>query len=278
MEFTLLCEKFEKELEGLKTSPSCVMEHSKMATNLCRDFLHLLKIKVLKDGFKNNSEEINFFKNVKQHALIPLIYFSEIRSFEIQFPKSNIDCQKKYIRHKIKKLNRFFKRNLEFENYVNGKYSHFDTQYYVRDSLETYHMICSDFYFQDKDFSTSRDMLLSKIKAYTQLVAYLDGRLQNLKGQSVTSDIPILKMDKLNWSFSNTDWVELVYALYSVGVAKQNRLGINHVSKNLQEVFDFTPKDIYKTYRHIKNRKNSRTLFLDHLTTSVLLEMNKSEE
>ena len=50
------------------------------------------------------------------------------------------------------------------------------------------------------------------------------------------------------------------------------------VSKKLQQLFDFEPKDIYKTYQDIKNRKNSRTLFLDELSTSLLIEMDKSEE
>jgi hypothetical protein len=46
-------------------------------------------------------------------------------------------------------------------------------------------------------------------------------------------------------------------------MAKQKGLSIIKLSKNLQEIFDFTPKEIYKTFQDIKNRKNSRTLFLD---------------
>ncbi len=278
MDSTSLCENFEREFATIKITSSNIIEKSTVVIELCHGFLKDLRALLLREGFENTLDEINFFKNVKPKAITPLIYFSEIRSFEIQFPKANIDCQKKYLRHKINKLNRFFNRNLEFEHYVNGRYSHFDTQYYTRDSLETYHLICSDFYFQEKDFSTSRDMLLSKIKAYTQLATYLDGRLHNLKFQSVATEIPLLKMDKLIWPFTNTDWVELVYALSYAGVAKQNRLSITDISKNMQEVFDFTPKDIYKTYQDIKNRKNSRTMFLDELSICLLSEMGKSEE
>ncbi|MDX1604366.1 MAG: RteC domain-containing protein, partial [Salinimicrobium sediminis] len=50
------------------------------------------------------------------------------------------------------------------------------------------------------------------------------------------------------------------------------------VSQKLQEIFDYTPRDIYKTNQDIKGRKNSRTLFLDQLATSLLSEMDKSED
>ena len=50
------------------------------------------------------------------------------------------------------------------------------------------------------------------------------------------------------------------------------------VSQSLQQVIDFKPKDIYKTFQDIKGRKKSRTLFLDELTKTLLTEIDKSEE
>ena len=82
----------------------------------------------------------------------------------------------------------------------------------------------------------------------------------------------------MHWPFSNTDYVELVYALCSKGLGKQNNLGIIQVSKKLQQLFDIETKDIYKTFQDIKKRKKSRTQFLDNLSTSLLLEIEKSEE
>ena len=83
--------------------------------------------------------------------------------------------------------------------------------------------------------------------------------------------------EKIDWPFSNTDWVELVYALYAAGLFNKNKLSIVKLSKMLQEIFNFEPKEIYKSFQDIKNRKNSRTLFLDQLAASLLKEMDKSE-
>tara|TARA_R110000764_G_scaffold233378_1_gene326307 strand:- start:151 stop:363 length:213 start_codon:yes stop_codon:yes gene_type:complete len=70
----------------------------------------------------------------------------------------------------------------------------------------------------------------------------------------------------------------LVYALCAKGLGKQDNQSIMKVSKRLQQVFDFEPKDIYKTFQDIKNRKNSRTLFLDDLSIALQIEIKKSEE
>jgi len=73
--------------------------------------------------------------------------------------------------------------------------------------------------------------------------------------------------------------VEFVYALSAAGITKQNDLSIIKLSNTLQNIFDIKLSEkIYKTYQDIKNRKNSRTLFLDLLSTSLISEMNKSEE
>lgn len=278
MEFTVLCEKFDGDLKAIKRLPVGIIEESTMAINLCHKFLKILKAKILQDGFENKIEEIKFFKIIKQIPLMPLIYYSEIRSFELQFPKGNIDCQRKHVIKKINKVNRFFLQQLDFGQYIDSNQSHFDLQYYTREFFETYHLYTSNFYFQDHDFSTSRDMLLGKFNAYTQLVTYLNNRLYNLDPHVVTTEIPKIKAEKLIWPFSNTDWVELIYALSSAGMAQRNQIGIKKVSKRMEDVFDFSPKDLYKTYQNIKNRKNSRTLFLDALTTSLLSDMDSSEE
>lgn len=278
MKLHLLAQNLEKQLLEIEENSKTIMQRSKRSIIVCSKLLGEFKKEIVNKGFDSISDEIYFFKHTKQIPLRQLIYFSEISSFEIQFPKADKDCQRKFIRKKIQKVNRFFIYNLDFTQYTDSEQTHFDKEYYTRDYMDSYHITTSKFYFQDPDFFTPRDMLLGKFTAYNRLVAYLDDRLHNLEFSLVSTKTALNNTEKLIWPFTNTDWVELVYALSSAGVSKQNSLSINKVSKIMQEIFDFTPKDIYKTYQDIKNRKNSRTLFLDDLTTSLLSEMNKSEE
>ncbi|MDO6675197.1 RteC domain-containing protein [Tenacibaculum sp. 1_MG-2023] len=265
-------------LDEIRLENLPILEQSYRSIELSRNLLTVFKRNILVNDFESIEKEIVFFKKIKQIPLVKLIYFSEIHSFEIQFPKVDRAAQLKFIKKKINKLNRFFLYNLDFGQYVNSGATHFDKAYYTRDHLDTYHITTSKFYFQDPDFCTPRDMLLGKFKAYTSLINYMDQKKHFIKNRVNGSVVNIKSTEKIPWPFTNTDWVELLYALSASGIAKQKGLSIIKLSKILQEVFDFTPKEIYKTYQDIKNRKNSRTLFLDQLTTSLLSEMDKSEE
>ena len=278
MDLKTLGENLLVELDGIRLENLPILEQSYRSIELSRNLLTVFKRKILVNDFENVDKEIIFFKKIKQVPLVKLIYFSEIHSFEIQFPKVDRAAQLKFIKKKINKLNRFFLYNLDFGQYVNSGATHFDKAYYTRDHLDTYHITTSKFYFQDPDFCTPRDMLLGKFKAYTSLINYMDQKKHFIKNRLNGNSVTIKSTEKIPWPFTNTDWVELLYALCAAGMAKQNGLSIIKISKILQEVFDFTPKEIYKTFQDIKNRKNSRTLFLDQLITSLLSEMDKSEE
>lgn len=278
MNSQILSTKFLKDLDEIKTQNENVLDWAYRSIKACRKLLSTYKKEILSKEFKTTKEEIQFFKETKQIPLIKLIYFSEIHSFEIQFPKADKHSQLKSIKKKINKVNRFFLYNMDFGRYVNSGATHFDEDYYTRDSMETFHIITSKFYFQDPEFCTPRDMLLGKYKAYDFLVTYLDEKKLKIRKGTNGQITRNKTIEKIHWPFSNTDYVEMLYALCSKGLGKQDNQGLKEVSKKMEQLFDIEPKDIYKTYHDIKNRKNSRTLFLDELSTSLLIEMDKSEE
>jgi hypothetical protein len=270
--------KLLKDLDDIQIQNENILERAYRSIKTCRKLLSAYKKEILSKEFQTIQDEINFFKKTKQVPLIKLIYFSEIHSFEVQFPKGDKNAQLKSIKKKMNKLNRFFLYNIDFGRYVNSGATHFDKEYYTRDYLETFHITTSKFYFQDPEFCTPRDMLLGKYKAFDLLVVYLDEKKYKIRKGLNGKLNGVKPIGKIHWPFSNTDYVELLYALCSNGLGKQDNQGIMQVSKKLQLFFDIEPKDIYKTFQDIKNRKNSRTLFLDQLSTSLLIEMDKSEE
>jgi hypothetical protein len=278
MNFQLLLNKLLKDLDEIKIQNDHILEIASQSIQLCSNLLYTFKKEILKKRFNTIKDEIYFFKETKQIPLKKLIYFSEIHSFETQFPKSGKDYQLKFIKKKINKLNRFFLYNIDFGRYVDSDAIQFDKEYYTRDYSDTFHIITSKFYFQDPEFCTPRDMLLGKYKAYDSLIIYLDEKKLKIRNGLNSKLKSIQPIEKIHWPFSNTDYVELLYALCAKGLGKQDNQSIMQVSRKLQQLFNLEPKDIYKTYHDIKNRKNSRTLFLDELSTSLLIEMDKSEE
>ncbi|MEO2073431.1 MAG: RteC domain-containing protein [Zunongwangia sp.] len=278
MDFQLLTNQLKKDLDNIKIQNENILERAYRSIEVCRDSLSALKKDVIAKDFKSIQDEIYFFKVTKQFPLVELIYFSEIHSFEIQFPKINLKSQLKAIKKKSNKINRFFLYNLDFGRYIESGQTHFDKEYFTREYLNGYHITLSKFYFQDPEFCTARDMLLGKYNAYKSFSNYLKNKRASLKKGLDGNKILISETNKLHWPFSHTDYVELIYALHSKGLGTKNNVSIVKISNYLQQVFDIEPKDIYKTYQDIKYRKKSRTLFLDDLTISLLSEMDNSEK
>lgn len=271
--------EFLELLEEIESTYSTTIVRSTNAILLCRKTLHSLKNLVLESDFVSPENEIDFFKNTKQISFMPLIYYSEVRSFELQFPVANSITQKKYINKKLAKLNRFFIYNIDFVQYIQQGHSHFDYQYFTRKFSDSYHIVSSKFYFQDPDFTTARDMLLGKVNAYQKFIEYLKNRLAIISQNSTLSQFSISNpASNLHWTSSKAGLTELIYALHSTSSINNGDADIKEIAIALQNTFQFDLGDFYKTYAEIKTRKISRTKFLDTLSTGLTSFMEESEK
>lgn len=87
MNTQLLSKKLLEELDEIKVQNDNTLERAWRSIKACRKLLTTYKNEIINKDFKTAKEEIQFFKLTKQIPLTKLIYFSEIHSFEIQFPK-----------------------------------------------------------------------------------------------------------------------------------------------------------------------------------------------
>ncbi|WP_445731054.1 RteC domain-containing protein [Mariniflexile sp.] len=278
MDFEKHNKELIKKLDDLKYESNGIVDRSNQSIIICRNHLNNYKKEVIKTGFKSIVKEIEFFKRTKQIPLTQLIYYSEIRSFEIQFPKVDTNEQRKYIKRKLNKLNRFFLYNMDFGQYIQSKQTYFDEQYFTRDYFDNLAITSSKFYFQDPDFCTSYDMLLGKFKAYNSFILYLQTRLKNQKKSKYYEKPEVGNQVELQWTSTKTDLTELIYALHHCRVINNGKSDIKEIAKALEGVLHFEIGDCYKTFAEIKTRKMSRTKFLDDLSQGLLTYINNSED
>ncbi len=277
LDFEQIIDSYKTDVSNIEQSSASILDCANKIIIRSRNILNTFKKCILKNDFKETDDEIHFFKDTKQIPLIPLIYYSEIRSFELQFPKVNRKTQEKFVGTKMRKLNRFFTHNLDFVQYVDNGLTHFDLQFYTRNFLDFYHITSSDFYFQDPEFTTPRDMLLGKVKANKMLVQYLQERLEQPKNGHINSHHNGANKS-LKWTASKTGLTELIYALHCNRVINNGNVEIKEIVASLQKVIQFDLGDFYKIYSEIKSRKISRTKFLDDLSAGLITQMNNSEE
>jgi len=275
MERALLSKKLLEELTVLENTISEVVKKCDSSIAMCRDLIYQFKKQISNFAFKTTDEEINFFKNVKQIPLSNLVYYSELRSFEIQFPVGSQDVQKEYIQKKMDKINRFFRYNLDFTQYIEQEKTLLDENYFTRAFFRDVNITYSRHYYRDKDFSTSHDLLLAKLFANKRLIDYLKRRLSKIDSECIPCD-DCMESD-LRWTFSNTAYVELIYALVSVGAVNDGKIEISIIDKAFRRVFNHDSGDIYKIYSEIRRRKKSRAKFMEDLTRGLEDRMDSAD-
>jgi len=275
MERALLSERLLEELNILENTIIEVIKKCDLSIAKCRDVIYRFKKQVSNFTFKTTDEEINFFKTIKQIPLSNLVYYSELRSFEIQFPRGNQDVQKKYIQKKMDKINRFFRYNLDFVQYIEQEKIHLDENYFTRANFRDVNITYSRHYYRDKDFCTSHDLLLAKLFANKRLIEYLKKRLSKIDPDCIPCDD--CSESNLRWTVSNTAYVELLYALASVGAVNDGKVEISMIDKVLRKAFNHEPGDIYKIYSEIRRRKKSRTKFMEDLSKGLEDRMDSAD-
>ena len=69
-----------------------------------KEILFNIKAKVIQDGFTNEQQEIDFFKNIKPQILGKLIYYNKVFRIKTTCPVSNGKIHQSYYEHLLKAL------------------------------------------------------------------------------------------------------------------------------------------------------------------------------
>lgn len=271
-----ILEKFEKEILILQDSPVQQVKVTHKGISLCNRFLSELKDQVEKEDFETVAEEIHFFKEVKPAVMSYLIYFTEVRSCEIKKPKAGISFQIRFFEKEIKKINKFFYRNIDFSHYMELGHSYLDHQLFTRNYHNNFPFTPLVDYYHFPEFSTSHDMLWAKIKAIHRLLHYIRKSLEELRpGQNLIS--PEKKHPVLLWTSSKTALTELIYALYSDGALNHGTADLSTITTSFEDFLNIKLDNVYKTYSEIKARKGSKTKFLEELMVNLQHKMNRED-
>ncbi len=274
MGYKTFIEKFENDVEVINTSNDDLYHKNIALIKLCQNSLSKLKTEMKKLGFKDENAEIDFFKRIKRVPLHNLIYYTELRSFEIKFPVGSKRKKAKYINGELDKLNRFFEYNIDFIQYIDSNQVHLDEVYFLRKNLDFLRTVHLKLYNIDPEFNTSHDLLLAKLHGYRKLADYLTKRLNRLQNPSF-KEIP---KSQLKWTSSKAALTELTYALYHGGAVNHGNTDIREIATALEQTFNFSIGDVYHTYSEIRSRKKRRSKFLDELSTSLLSGMDSLDE
>lgn len=226
------------------------------------------------DGFKNEDDEIRFFKHIKPFVFGRLRFFGELQRFVLKYPKADVRNQKKYIRSALKQLHDHKNENLAFWSYVKNKHFQKDTFYFLRN----HNQLCfSCEYDVDPQFSTNYDILKAHFVAAELLTKHYNKLLLRLTNRE-SDPIMDLSLDKIRrWSGSKTDLIELIYAFHYSGVINNGQTEISKLIQVSEKFFNIKLGNPYKTFAEIKARENDQTKFLDSLKQALLNKISADD-
>lgn len=139
-------------------------------------YLSEVKDLIITEGFKNEDEEIYFFKHQKPTIISKLIYYNIL--YKIGSKKSYGRKQiKKFLNKELNELKKFRKNNLDFYQYYKSNHTYRDKEYFLRDNNDVKSNPNDKHFWTDRTFSTSHDYKAAKILAYDLLLKYIGNAL-----------------------------------------------------------------------------------------------------
>ncbi|ODS89265.1 MAG: tetracycline regulation of excision, RteC [Chryseobacterium sp. SCN 40-13] len=240
--------------------------------------LHNIKADVLKSGFKNEQQEIDFFKNIKPQILGKLIYYNKVFRLETTCPASKGKMYQSFYEKQLKILKTEYEENIcnsDFYRYYRSGRTDRDEQYFTLGKINCYDGLNSFVFEIDTKFSTYFDYKVAKIIANELIYNYLTTKLSPEQNPDV-----LLQQEETKdffWTQTKNGLIELIYALYAYDAISHGKIGIRKISMVFQILFRVSLNDIHNSFHRMKTRAGSRTLFLDQLKYSLEEYMDRED-
>jgi hypothetical protein len=254
----------EHQLALISASGSPLAEQYRDSVRVCKKAMQKLKRFMALHEFDSIAEEVYFFKEVKPLFYSRLIYFINIHNFLMQQPAGSETIQEDYIRMHLAGLKTFFDHNRAFYSYYRSGMTQLDEVYYPRGGFDV-HAELEDFE-EDEQYSTSHDYKLSKLIANEKFQEYLKRELARLQDPSSL----LAPFRHPSWTASQTDAIELIYALKASGSVNNGNIDIAELVTIFEYVFQIQLKEYYHKFTDITRRKKDMTIFLGKLRDGLL--------
>ncbi|GAA6765719.1 RteC domain-containing protein [Flavobacterium sp. CGRL1] len=263
--------------DKISSETSHLIDEAYQMTLYLKEVLHNARECVLNEGFKNEAEEIEFFRSIKPLILGKLIYYNKVFRIETICPVKDGQIYQKFFMNQLRQLKTQFKECVlesYFYRYYRSGRTDRDAEYFIRGKINYSDGLNSYVFEIDHQFSTYYDFQMARIIAneltYNYLITKISPEASStslLENQESTKDI--------FWTDSKNALIELIYALHASGVVSHGKIGIRKMTLVFQILFRIPLGDVHHSFHRMKDRAGTRTSFLDHLKLSLEQYMDK---
>ncbi len=272
-----LRDKVLQQIQAVESMECPMLQKAKVIIPELENIFDGLKTFISNYTFKDQKEEIRFFREIKPQLFRHLVYYSKVFAIEMRMPAGGLEDRKIHLELALNRIRYFFDMNLDFYQYYRSGSSHLDHLYFVRGHPDIYLHFGSFYFERDSNFSTCYDFILTKILANEMLSNYLLTELTKLRlCENYSNEIQFIQSSE-KWTDSKNALVELIYGIDTLGSVSHGTANLKVLASLLGEIFNFDIKNIYQAYSDIRKRKGDRTEYLSRMIKALNKRMDEDD-
>lgn len=264
----------EKKVIQIETMDGDNLKKALEASHLLGEGIYRLKEFVVNYKFKDDDEEIQFFKVIKPRLCSHMIYYRKVYNFEMNRPVGAVDVQRAYIKKELAQIQDYIDTRLDFYRYYRSGSTYLDNCYFMRFNPDMDLYLDSSFFERDPLFSTNCDDKVAKILANDQFEVFLKSEFENLENYKPNPGDAIYPKVGIRLEAKKTDIIELIYALHSIG--SFGSASLKSVVNFIEAVFTIELGNYSRTFAEMKLR-NDPAPFLRRMKNGLLERMGRNK-
>ncbi len=269
--------EINRRIEKIERSEKDTIKKALEASHVLGEAFDRLKKFILDYTFKDQAEEIDFFKEQKPRFCSRLIYYRKLYNIEMNRPAASADTQREYLHTQLEGINQYTAKRLDFIRYYRSGQTYLDQLYFLRNQTDTEQYLEMFYYELDPQFSTNCDFKVARILANDMLIAYLMTELEKLDGdcRKVFGYPP--HEARLTWEDGKTALLEYIYMFDSKG--SFGNVTLAQIASYFANVFN-CPLDLSNLSRAFCDMKirNDPTPALDAGKEALLKRMKRDKK
>ena len=159
--------------------------------------------------------------------------------------------------------------NNSFYDYYRAGQTELDNQYFIRENYDILSDVHCHLLDRDSSFTTLHDSSVAMILANSHLIEYVSDEIDSLSDKLHLKFTSIVDSKLLQWTDSKVALVEFIYAIYAGKCFNNGNTSLKDIAFCCEILFNIEIGDFYRIFLEIRNRKKSRTQFLDKLKDKI---------
>lgn len=270
---TLLIEEFNATIGEIQKANIDKLTAIDEKIKIAIDFLQKFRILIKKDGFSSQKDEIYFFKVQKPKVQGQLEYYRRRKNFYLEFPLIPMKIKQSFLNKAINEIDIENSLNLEFIKYYKTDNTALDKYFFVRGNNQLDLFLNNTYCYEDPDFSTKHDYIVSKVITNGLLLKFYNKQIDLLERSTLAKVAlhhnQILPSPKYTWTDSKTAFLELIKGLIAKGSINHGVVDMKELSVHCKARLGVDLGNYNQIYTQIKARKKDSTKFIDEVKISL---------